>query len=203
MYNTLDNRINQSIEIVESLISKKMYPYTDMVITEDNKVIIIVNKTLLYVVPLKGITYNLDNKGFLYSNLYDEEDNIKEYDKILKYNDLSIINNALYFYNMYTNIANNPNNIVASDYSLRDNESFEELLAIRPEQGMRYFKILGYNPSNEYMIPMFSGFINLNKPDKIGVNVLDINDGYLYIEFNIYKKKINRNLQLYCRLINI
>jgi hypothetical protein len=104
---------------------------------------------------------------------------------------------------MYTNIANNPNNIVASDYSLRDNESFEELLAIRPEQGMRYFKILGYNPSNEYMIQMFSGFISLNKPDKIGVNVLDINDGYLYIEFNIYKKKINRNLQLYCRLINI
>ena len=36
MYNTLDNRINQSIEIVESLISKKMYPYTDMVITEDS-----------------------------------------------------------------------------------------------------------------------------------------------------------------------
>ena len=50
---------------------------------------------------------------------------------------------------------------------------------------------------------MFAGFISLNKSDRIGVKIYDLDDLNHLIKFDIYKKKINRNVEMICRVLKI
>ena len=50
---------------------------------------------------------------------------------------------------------------------------------------------------------MFAGFLSLNKADTIGVQVYDYDEINHLIVFDIYKKKINRNVKMFCRVLKI
>jgi hypothetical protein len=66
---------------------------------------------------------------------------------------------------------------LAYDDELRNNESFEELLAMKAADGLKFYHLPDYNnPSECYLIPMFAGFIKLNKADKIGEKIDEIKD---------------------------
>ena len=93
--------------------------------------------------------------------------------------------------------------VVAQNSDLRSDEKFEELLSLTNGEGLKYYKMTGVNPNNTFLIPMFSEFISLNKQDTIGMTVYDIHGGFLLLRMNIYKKKINREMIVDCRIINI
>ena len=55
---------------------------------------------------------------------------------------------------------------------------------------MNWFKVSNAaNPAKIYYIPVFSGFPNITSQDKIGIEVRDMNNGYLIVKYKIYKKK--------------
>lgn len=180
-----DSRIEQCRKIVESLVSKSMFYNTDILLTTNNKVIIVVDKTVIYIVELKDMINSYPLIAFRYSDILLFESNDCCVNNIFLANDL----NNLYMY--YSGIISG--NPVASNLSLRDDEKFEELLQLKAADGMRYYHMLG-NDMKTYLIPIFSGFPNLSKPDKLGMSVYDTNDGFLAIKMDIFKKKINSNV---------
>ena len=79
--------------------------------------------------------------------------------------------------------------VVSSDNELRGNEQFEELLKLKTDDGMKFFKMNGNTLGSYYFVPIFTKFPSLNKSDCIGINIIDLLDGHLLIEMNINKKK--------------
>ncbi len=191
-----DCRVEETRKIVEALVTKSMFKYTQVLITEVNTVIIIVNQTLLYEVPLKVVPDFYPPVAFIYSDIADFEDpNECTNDEFLGNSIRNISERYL--------LIRNTKPVVAIDNELRENEQFENLLNLSSDQGMKYFKMPGLNLGEVYLVPMFSGFISLSKPDTIGMKIYDIQDGFLLLEMNIMKKKINRNIQVYCRIIKV
>lgn len=191
-----DPRISQVRKIVESIITKSMFNWTKVLVTETNTLVIILSDTLLYQIPLKGITEAYPRVAFIYSDIYGfEDENAYINDGFLA---ATIMNTV----NMYNEIASiRP--IVAQNDELRNDEEFENLLNLNSDNGLKYYKMIGIDPSKTYLIPMFSGFISLSKPDTIGITIYDIQDGFLLMKMNIFKKKINREMIVYCRIIKI
>lgn len=93
---------------------------------------------------------------------------------------------------------------IAYDNELRSNEDFEKLLGLKSSQGLHYYHLPDLDhPGEIYLIPMFAGFLSLNKADTIGVQVYDYDEINHLIVFDIYKKKINRNVKMFCRVLKI
>ena len=69
-----DPRISQVRKIVESIITKSMFEWTKVLVTETNTLVIILSDTLLYQIPLKGITDAYPPVAFKYSTIYKFED---------------------------------------------------------------------------------------------------------------------------------
>ena len=65
-----------------------------------------------------------------------------------------------------------------------------------------FFKVYDAN-NNCIEIPMFAGFLSSNKQDKIGITVNDLLDNHLLIHYTIFKKKINRNIHMYYRILKL
>lgn len=89
---------------------------------------------------------------------------------------------------------------IACDNSLRNNSTFEELLSLKASNGVRFFRMLGLDLQTYYMIPVMSGFPRLNKSDTIGITVYR-EGGNQIVKMNIFKKKINREYQMYYRAL--
>lgn len=93
---------------------------------------------------------------------------------------------------------------VAFDPDLRSDPEFEKLLSLKSADGAKFYKLRDINYNIPYFIPVFSGFPNLNKPDKIGASVRDLMDGdHLLIELDIFKKKIKRNIKIIYRTLDL
>ena len=69
-----DPRISQVRKIVEAIITKSMFEWTKVLVTETNTLVIILSDTLLYQIPLKGITDAYPPVAFIYSDIYEFED---------------------------------------------------------------------------------------------------------------------------------
>lgn len=190
-----DPRMEQVRKIVEALVTKRMFEYTKVLIRNDNTLVIVLDQTLLFQVPLKS-TDVLPSVAFIYRDVFEFEDlNMCISDNVL----VEEITNLV---NIYNSIAI-PQNLIAEDNQLRDNEEFANLLELGSSEGLKFFKMVGLDPNKIYMIPMFSGFISLNNNDNIGLSLYNINQSFLLIRMNIFKKKINRNITVDCKIINI
>lgn len=185
-----DIRIEQAKKIIEAMVTKSLYEYTDVLLKKD-KVIAVVNKTLLLEIQLKGVVEEYPDVGFKFvpGDIPITPDNF--------------IANIIDDYSQKYDYIRSYKPIVARDDCLRDNDEFEKLLSLKSEQGMKYYKMPGINLHETYCVPMFSGFINASKQDKIGITIYDIQDGFLLLEINEFKKKINRDVKIYCRIIKI
>ena len=161
--------------------------------TGQNILIIVVQDTIMYSVPLKTPYYN--------TNVYGAGAGIHMYG--LDNYDQFIATDIYNKYTLYTNTISGKLPL-AYDNELRNNDEFEKLLGLKSSQGMRYYNLADYNsPGLSYLIPMFAGFINLNKDDRIGIKIYDFDPINHLINFSIYKKKINRDVQMYCRTLKI
>lgn len=198
-----DHRIHQVRDLVEALITKSLHDFINVYVDliEDTWYAIIeVDSTMLYEVPLKNVPMDeiFYPIAFKYTTIKDLEDRDIYYGS-----DVFLLNDMRSKYNMYKTIASTTLP-VAQDSDLRTNEEFEKLLNLKTDQGLKYFKINGVNsPTEVFMIPMFAGFISLSKPDRIGISLFNIDGSYLAMKMDIFKKKINRNISVYCRIIKL
>ena len=191
----MDSRIEQVQKIVLALVTKGLLKYTDVLITENNICVIVLNKTQMFEVELHNIVEPLPPIAFNADILS------------LDYNDIGVINNDILLYNDLINCYTAYKNIeatcevVAEEKNLRSNEEFEKLLSLKSGDGLKFYNIIGNG--RQYSIPMFSTFIKLNKQDTIDIKILDLKDGYLVMQMNIFKKKINRNVNSFVRILDI
>ena len=198
-----DHRIHQIRDLVEALVAKSLHDFINVYVDLIEDIwyaIIEVDSTLLYEVPLKNVPMDeiFYPIAFKYITIKDLEDRDIYYGS-----DVFLLNEMKSKYNMYRNIVSTTLP-VAQDSDLRTNEEFEKLLNLKTDQGLKYFKINVVNsPTEVFMIPMFAGFINLSKPDRIGISVHNIDGVYLALKMDIFKKKINRNISVYCRIIKL
>ena len=190
-----DPRLSQVRKIVESIVSKSMFNWTKVLVTETNTLVITVSNTLLYQIQLKDITESYPPVSFIYSDIYELPE-----DECI--NDKNIASDLSYTVNLYNNISVTCP-IVAQNNELRNDDKFEELLSLSTDNDLKYYQMPGIKPESIYMVPMFSGFISLSKLDTIGITIYDIQDGFLLLRMNIFKKKINREIIVDCRIINI
>ena len=159
----------------------------------NTKLIIVVQDTIMFEVPMKNEFVSVDFYGAgsgIHMNGFE-------------YYDRTITENLLYKYAEYQNIIGTKLPI-AYDNELRSNEDFEKLLGLKSSQGLHFYHLPDLDhPGEVYLIPMFAGFLSLNKADTIGVKVYDYDEINHLIVFDIFKKKINRNVQMFCRVLKI
>lgn len=196
----LDPRLEQVKKVVESLITKTLLYTTECLVTNDNTLFMMVDNTLLYMVQLKNeLPYPA--LGFSYAKFMSiigdrEVDFSKESIDIL---DNFIANKIFTIANRMMD--NNP--VVANIEDLKSEESFAKYLNIKSDDGMKYYRLPGIDPSKQYFIPVFTGFPNITSQDKLGITVYDTCDGFLTVHYNIYKKKISRDIKIAFRIINL
>ena len=192
--------IDEAIEIIEIFANKtSIYGPTancKMIVLPDfnsgsSILVFTIYDTIIYKIPLKNQInepYGAGSGVHKYGlNIFDKNILDELYQKFI-------------FYEQFSNI----NLPLAQDDELRNNDEFEELLALKSAQGLKYYHLPDLNnPGNCYLIPMFAGFLKLNKGDTVGVKIYDLDQLNHLFKFNIYKKKINRNLDIYCRALKI
>ena len=75
---------------------------------------------------------------------------------------------------------------------------------MKAADGLKFYHLPDLNnPGNNYLIPMFAGFLKLNKADTVGVAIYDLDQLNHLIKFKIYKKKINREVEMVCRTLKV
>lgn len=190
-----DARIPQARKLITSMLAKIDLNFADVMITGDNTLVIIVRQTAIYITKLTNI-----QPGFTISFKYSDIVDLQE-DEYIQNN--YILQLLIDTYNHYYTIENNISNLVASEPVLRGNDEFENLLSLKAADGAEFFKINGSNIGEVYLVPIFTGFPAMNKADSIGINIYNIGDGYFLNVMNIFKKKINRDMKIYFRTINL
>lgn len=190
-----DSRIEQVRKIVEAIIPKTLQQYTN-VLVNSNTLVLNQNNTLLYNIPLKGIAEIYPPIAFNYWSIVEFEDPNS-------YIDDRFILDGMVKMNLYYESIKQTCPLVAYDANIRQNEEFENLLSLKSDERLRYFKMPGINPNDTFLIPMFAGFISLSKQDEMGMKVYAIDDQFLLLEMDIFKKKINRNYSVCCRIMRI
>ena len=193
-----DPRMPQVRQLINSIFGKStLLKNIDVLVTEQNSLVIIAMNTAIYEVPLLDCQ-PLPAVAFKYSDIMDivEED--------LCISDVILKEKMKQCYEFYLNSTLSIP-MVAHDPELRGNEDFEYCLSAKAADGARFYKVRGTELYKSYMVPIFAGFPNLAKQDKIGISIYDFNDQYrhLLIVMDIYKKKINRNMKLYFKTINL
>ena len=200
-----DYRVPEVMKIIESLVTSRFYEFTKILV-RGNTLVFSLTDTLLYYIPLKSEPKTIeDNLDFAanYKDLYDINSGKEEGFACHDYN----VNGELRYilFNLkYDDILNGiyDGNIVAANSDLRSDEKFEELLNLKSDQGVKYYRMTTTDLSNTIFVPIFAGFPNINKQDNIGIKVYNINDNII-IELDIFKKKINRNMKILYRTIGL
>ena len=189
-----DPRMEEVRKIIESLVSKTLLKTVRVLLTIDNKVVFIVDGTILYIINLKSVIDPYPEITFDYIEIENLEPN-------QTINNPYIYNTIRSIYDMYMNqISIRP--IVAQNNQLRGDTQFDQVINIKASDGLRYYNMMGENMT-EYKVPIFSGFPNLNKQDEIGITIYDLDEKFLIINFCIYKKKLNRDINMYFRAIKL
>lgn len=201
-----DPRLDQVQKIVESLVIKSLLYNTSCLITSDNNLVLLVDDTLLYIVPLKDeISY--PTLGFSYAKFMFEisskSSNTDFTITALDIYDAFITSKLLNYYSFYCRYIYEEFKPVAINNDLKTDESFVDYLNIKSDDGMKYYKLPALQPGKQYMIPIFTGFPNVTSQDKLGVYVYELYEGFILGRFKIFKKKINRDINIFFRMLDI
>jgi len=200
-----DPRLDQVQKIVESLVTKSLLSNTNCLVTSDNTLVLLVDDTLLYIVPLNNeVSY--PSIGFSYAKFMYEvsSKSITDFTTAsLDIYDTFITIKLLNFRTAYYGYELEQVMPVAFNDDLKTDESFTDYLSIKSDDGMKYYKLPALQPGKQYMIPIFTGFPNITSQDKLGVYVYDLYNGFLIGRFKIFKKKINRDINIFFRMLDI
>lgn len=198
-----DPRVPIAYKIARNLLAELECAASVFMITEQNDLVINMMDAVLCCIhmkefdnypPMHEIVYDCFPKDINGERMLVDED---QYIPSPPY----IVQKMHDLYNQYV-VNCNTMSPVASDNSLRDNNTFESLLSLKASNGVRFFRMLGLDMHTYYMIPIMSGFPRLNKPDTIGIDVY-VKGGNQIVKMSIFKKKIGRDCQMYYRALVI
>lgn len=192
--------LDEAISLVEALVAKAHITSDKantkiLIVPGENpgttKLVITVQDTIMFVVPMRNDCVEIYGAGSgIHMDGFDFPNPLISYTLASKYAE-------------YQNIIGTKLPI-AYDNELRSNEDFEKLLGLKSSQGLHFYHLPDLDhPGEVYLIPMFAGFLSLNKADTIGVKVYDYDEINHLIVFDIFKKKINRNVKMFCRVLKI
>ena len=93
--------------------------------------------------------------------------------------------------------------LLAQQSNLRDDPEFEKLLEFKSGDGMRFYKVPAFEKYKVYMIPVFTGFPNLNKQDTASIEIYAYNEISVIVIMKIFKKKFNREISMIYKILDI
>lgn len=190
-----DDRVTEARQIISTFVTSRYYEFT-MAYIRDNILAFVVHKTTLFITTLNTVASvgSEQEIGFIYENIVDYED------PSCYISDYNIIINMRAKLATYSNLESRfP--VIFMDEDMRANPEFESLLSLKSDDGLKFLKIP--TTIGVACFPMFSGLINANKQDKIGLIVHDQLDNHLINRVVIYKKKINRTVDMYFRTLKV
>lgn len=195
IYLANDSRVSQAKKILESVIGSAERKSCKVMITRDNTLVIIVMDTAIYMSKLINVEY-----GEVIAFDYFKSSTLEENEFLM---DKTLIPIIEYIYILYIEIINNPEKLLAFDNELRGNIEIERLIGLKSADGCNFYKLYGKNINEIYYFPFFSGFPNISKPDKLGFEVYRFDNTHCVNVMNIFKKKINREVKVIYRVINL
>ena len=171
------------------------------VILIKNTLYALADNSILYIIELKIDCENIQNEYVAFRP--EQLDSIPEDSLIIDQTTFNFVYNKI---SCILSMDNTYARQIANVEELRGNDEFENLIAMKSGEGMGYFKLPRLDiPGKSIMIPIFTGFPKLSKPDKIGIIVWKILEysNELLVEFKIFKKNINRYMDMYFRILDI
>ena len=94
------------------------------------------------------------------------------------------------------------NDLLASLNNINELDMFNEYSIMKSIDGCKFFKL--FNNENNYLVPIFSSFPNLNKGDLLSIYVYRYMDtSYIIARYCVYKNKIKREFNVYFRTLNL
>lgn len=114
--------------------------------------------------------------------------------------DLSILADIKSKVDLYYNTVKQFTPFASLHEANKTDEEFKKLLEVKADQGARFYN------SIDFSFPVFTGFPNVNKADLVDVNIYKYPpdpDTYSVMEYTVYKKKINKNLHIIYRTLNL
>ena len=175
--------LNGVLDIVQSILGVKSQN-AEILLTYDGKIIFRVDRASLYVIDTNMMFVLPKNIAIKFSKELEYLDEIT-------FDDLT---------NVYFECVQ-PYPLAVKYENVQDDELFNELTGLKSKDGLRYYDMYDQN-HNVYKIPMFTGFIKVNKGDKVDIEVYDlVNFPYLMNKFIVRKKKLNYPVQVYFKTI--
>ncbi len=172
----------------------KTCEFTEVLLADDT-VVINAADTTLSIIPVGFSTGMMI--GFSFNSVYEEG---WTYEKLT--NNYLIYNKLINLWNIYESMSSNLP-IEAYIENLREDNNFEDLIAMKASDGGGFYKIAGNELYQNYLLPVFTGLPSLSKQDKAGIVVKRIDRTTLLMEYHIYKKKINKEFTLFFRTVDM
>lgn len=103
-----------------------------------------------------------------------------------------VVNNDVHIRNII-NLDKKINEIIITNTNtmnvdnVRDNQQFENAIALKSNQGIGLYKV-----SEKYILSIFKGLLPINKGDKVSLSIYDINDNRFLTRFIVTKPKIKK-----------
>lgn len=161
----------------------------------------IFNSTL-YLFILSGILFEIDLSGKIDQNIICGFDS-----NSLKNNIDYITDDYFIFQEVYSKYEKiylyKTGKTIFHNNTLREVPDFEQIITMKSADGACRYFVTTDTGINTFMT-LYRGIFNLNKPDKIGMKIIEISqiDRLLLAEFNLFKKKINTNYNIYFIFMN-
>lgn len=186
---TLMNEQNAFIRNIIAYTSKSLYVKG-----------LIYNSTL-YMITLNGILFEVDLSGAIDQSCicgFTSETLMSNPDYII--DDSQTRDEVFEKSQNIINMKQNP--VIFMNEALRDDPIFEQIATAKSSDGASNYFIATDTGINTF-ITLYRGILNLNKPDKASLLVYQtIDPKILLAQFNIFKKKINRNYSIYFLFMN-
>jgi hypothetical protein len=196
-----DIRIPEIIKTIDITNSRTQSQFVDVLLTENNDLIYTTMNTTHTITSLASIpNIHFDRIAFNYKQILEinEELESNEYAMNLP----TVQRNIWNTYQFYMNeCAVKP--LVAHEDNLQDKEDFKPYIKMKSGDPLVYYKIIGNELYSQYLMPVFNGFPNLGTGDKLSVTIYDQLDGHLIFKHDIFKKKLNKNIQIYFRTLKL
>lgn len=181
-----DPRFVQADSIAKSIIGQKAMESTVMVIGIDNMVSCIEFDSVIYTFELKDIV-----NGFA---LYIDYRNVIP--ELCSESTIYRINNLLTVLDQIPNFE-----LINTETDVQEIDSFKPFLELKAANGCKFYKI--GQPGNISFFSIFAGFPKMNSGDRLNLYSYRTIDPTVVINrMELYKKKINRVVDIYYRALN-
>lgn len=209
----VDNRVGEALSVLTTVMSKAndlddsyivIYPNNHFYCISGETVIW--HSILINSIPDMNTVY-IDTKSTLEIQAipkeFDEEGKVKSYlytsSHYIPMDDIFLKNTIDRNLNMYID---HGYEVILYKEGFTDSEEFDPFRGLKADDGAKMYKDIT-DDNKLVMFPMFTGFPKLSKSDSMNLTVYKQDDKYNLVKFDIFKKKMKRNIEVLFRVMNL